>query len=127
MVGRLSKPCADSPGWAPVLFASSGAILAIGGALGMLQGAVRFQSRDPAINAIFMEMALIFAPFGASLEAMHQWSEENAKADDLSRNHLEFLKQDFYKATVHSLPSTIGWKLLGSMPTPPRPERGRRR
>ena len=34
---------------------------------------------------MFMELALLFAPIGATLETMHIWSQENALADALSR------------------------------------------
>ena len=48
--------------WEKVIFQTTGTLLAIGDALGMLHGAVRFKSRDPGINLTFMEMALRFAP-----------------------------------------------------------------
>ena len=44
-----------------------------------------FRAQDPVINAIFMELALLFAPKGAELSAMHIWSENNTLADTLSR------------------------------------------
>ena len=53
--------------------------------MGVLQGAVVFHAQDPVINAIFMELALLFAPKGAELSAMHVWSENNTLADTLSR------------------------------------------
>ena len=51
----------------------------------MLSGAAKFRSKDPLINKVFMELALLVAPRGATLEAMHVWSEENRLADFLSR------------------------------------------
>ena len=56
-----------------------------GDALGMLSGAAKFRSKDPVINEVFMELALLIAPRGDTLEAMHIWSEENLLADVLSR------------------------------------------
>ena len=53
--------------------------------MGMLYGAAKFRSKDPIINNIFMEMALLVAPRGATIEAIHVWSEENEIADTLSR------------------------------------------
>jgi len=60
-------------------------LVAVGDALGMLHGAAKFKSKDPGINLLFMELALIFAPSGASIETLHIWSEENSLADALSR------------------------------------------
>jgi hypothetical protein len=37
----------------------------------MLYGAARFRSKDAQIKRIFMEMALLAAPRGTTLEAMH--------------------------------------------------------
>ena len=72
--------------WTPSSeIAAGGRLVAIGDALGMLHGAVKFRSKDPGINLIFMELALIFAPRGSTVEAVHIWSEENQLADVLSR------------------------------------------
>ena len=50
-----------------------------------MHNAVRFKSKDAIINLMCMEMALLFAPVGAELEAVHLWSEHNDLADALSR------------------------------------------
>ena len=71
--------------WFVVLSASIGSLVAVGDALRMLHGAAKFNSRDPGINLMFMELALIFAPSGATIETMHIWSQENALADAVSR------------------------------------------
>jgi hypothetical protein len=71
--------------WSKVLSTSSGSLVVMGDALGMLHGASKFKARDPGLNLLFMEMALIFAPQGSTIEALHMWSEENALADVLSR------------------------------------------
>jgi len=71
--------------WAPIIFGSRGTLRLIGDALGVLQGAVRFKAKDAAINGIFMELALLFAPVGAELSAVHIWSEDMGLADALSR------------------------------------------
>ena len=77
--------------WDKIVAASIGRPVAIGDALGMLFGAVTFRSKDPLINKIFVEMALIVAPRGATLEAIHIWSEENITSDVLSRMDSEGL------------------------------------
>ena len=71
--------------WDKVIAVSTNSPFAIGDALGMLCGAARFRSKDPLINRVFMEMALLMAPRGSTLEAIHIWSEENQLADSLSR------------------------------------------
>jgi hypothetical protein len=71
--------------------------IALGDALGMLYGAAKFRSKDPILNRIFMEMALLFAPRGSTLEAVHIWSEESHIADALSRIGSE----------QHALPSCL--------------------
>ena len=94
--------------------------MALGDALGMLHGAVKFKSKDPGINLMFMELALIFAPKGATLEAVHLWSEENELADALSRlGEGAELPADLTKVTRTPC-SLVGWKVLGKTPTPPR-------
>ena len=67
----VTDPCVDA--------------LLVGDALGVLHGAVALHSQDPIINKVFGEIALLLAPSGASLGALHWWSEENAIADALSR------------------------------------------
>jgi hypothetical protein len=52
-----------------------------------MHSAVRFKSADPFINLLCMELALLFAPHGSELEAVHLWSENNHIADALSRLH----------------------------------------
>ena len=66
---------------APVIFGSRGTLRVVGDALGVLQGAVKIKAKDGIINAIFMELALLFAPVGAELSAVHIWSEDNVLAD----------------------------------------------
>ena len=73
--------------WRSVIFRSKGRLRIIGDALGVLHAAIRFKSNDPIINLMCMELALLFAPHGSELEAMHLWSEDNTVADALSRLH----------------------------------------
>ena len=60
-------------------------VFLVGDALGVLRASVSLHSRDAVINRICAEMALILAPSGAELGALHWWSEENKSADALSR------------------------------------------
>ena len=47
-----------------IISTPTGRPVAVADALGMLYGAVKFRSKDPIINRIFMEMALLVAPMG---------------------------------------------------------------
>ena len=71
--------------WSRIIFESRGKITAVGDALGVLCGATKFRAKDPKINALMMDLALLFAPTGCALDAVHIWSEDNQEADALSR------------------------------------------
>ena len=71
--------------WAKVAFETRGTVTVIGDALGVMFGANALHSADAHINRLFMELALVVAPNGRSLEAVHVWSEDNSLADELSR------------------------------------------
>ena len=62
-----------------------GRITMVGDAEGILGSLTAFRSDDHVINDISKEMALVLAPLGFELEAIHIWGEENVMADDLSR------------------------------------------
>ena len=106
--------------WQQVVFASSGQRIAMGDALGMLYGAVRFKSKDPGINLIFMELALVFAPRGATIEAMHLWSEENTTADARSRLDDDAVLPTMLTTTTRTTCCLRQFRVLGHTPTPPR-------
>ena len=112
--------------WSSVLALSSGSLIAIGDALGMLHGAAKFKAKDPGINVIFMEMALIFAPLGGTIEAMHIWSEENVLADALSREHQGTAIPEALTKVSWSRAYEGAWNILGIAPTPPRRARAAR-
>ncbi len=71
--------------WMPLLHVSEGKLVICGDALGVLQDAVKFRGRDPIINTVMAELALLLAPLGVELEGVHIWSERNAICDQLSR------------------------------------------
>ena len=62
-----------------------GKITIVGDAEGILGSLTAFRSDDPVINNISKEIALVLAPLGFELAAIHIWGEENVMADDLSR------------------------------------------
>ena len=81
--------------------------------MGVLQGAVVFRAQDPVINAIFMELALLFAPKGAELSAMHIWSENNTLADTLSRLAEGAVLPPLLAKVPRSDPCRTGFYVLG--------------
>ena len=71
--------------WKKVLVEAQGRLAIRGDALGVLQGVVKMRARDPILNDITSEIALILALQGGDLRAAHVWSEENEICDQPSR------------------------------------------
>ena len=71
--------------WKKVLVEAQGRLAIRGDALGVLQDVVKMRARDPILNDITSEIALILAPQGGDLRAAHVWSEQNEICDQLSR------------------------------------------
>ena len=82
-------------------------------ALGILQAAVRFKAKDPAINAIYMELALLFAPHGAELSAIHLWSEINFLADAVSRLDEGVPLPSILAKVPRGYPRRDGFRIIG--------------
>ena len=76
---------------------------------------VQGEGKDPIINSICMEIALLFAPNGAELEAVHLWSEVNDVADDLSRLAEGAPLPEVCRPTkvARSAPRRDGFRVLG--------------
>ena len=53
--------------------------------MGVLFGTAVLRSKDKHINKLMMELALLLAPTGRCIDALHIWSEDNDLADALSR------------------------------------------
>ena len=98
--------------WYKVIFASRGRLVVIGDPLGDLYGAVKFRSKDPWINRMFLRLALLFAPRGDTLEAVHIWSEANALADTLSRLNEGAALPECLKDCPRTQWQTRHWSLL---------------
>ena len=115
--------------WQKVIFTCTGNLHVVGDALGMLQGAAKFKAKDPVINLMMMEAALVFAPYGRTLEAMHVWSEENTWADELSRYDEVQRIPEQLSGVKESPLYTHAFKILGTNgpPGPPRSRRASRR
>ena len=68
-----------------MLRTAMGSVAILGDALGVLHDARKFRAKDPVLNEIMAELALIVAPLGLELQAMHLWTQRNRTCDALSR------------------------------------------
>ena len=68
----------------------------------------------------YMELALIFAPSGATIEALHIWSEENSLADALSRLGEGAALPDVLAKVPRTRACDEGWHIIGRTTAPPR-------
>ena len=57
----------------------------LGDALGVLYDVLRLKARDPVLNAMAADMALILAPLSLDVRAAHIWTQRNCVCDALSR------------------------------------------
>ena len=71
--------------WSKVIRESAGSLAIMGDALGVLHDATKFRANGPILNSVMAELALILAPMGHDLRAVHLWTQGNSTCDDLSR------------------------------------------
>ena len=71
--------------WRPILKATESQLAFCGDALGVLIDAMKFRAREPILNKMMAELALVVAPFGFELTTIHTWSMHNETCDWLSR------------------------------------------
>ena len=57
----------------------------MGDARGVLHGAQKFKANVGVLNLIMAEAALILAPMGRDIRAIHLWTQRNVTCDRLSR------------------------------------------
>jgi len=77
-------------------------------------GAVAFRGQDPVLSAIVMKLALLFAPKGALLSAMHIGSVNYALANTLSRLAKGAVLPPRLAKVLRSDPSRDGFYILGN-------------
>ena len=75
--------------WEPLLTSTQGPLTSVGGAMGVLQDAIRYRSREPIFNGMMGEIALLLAPSVADIRAAHIWSERNTICNALRRIRME--------------------------------------
>ena len=85
----------------------------MGDALGILQAAVKFKAKDVAVNALYMELALIFAPHGVELSAVHVWSENNVLADTVRRLDEGAVLPPILAKVPRGVPRRDGFYIIG--------------
>ena len=71
--------------WRKILCVTSGSLSVMGDALGVLHGAQKCRAADPVLKLIMAELALVIAPRGHELRAIHWWTQRNTTCDALSR------------------------------------------
>ena len=71
--------------WAKLIADARGKLVVRGDALGVLFDVLRFRARDAVLKDLAGEMALVAAPWGVDLRAVHIWSHMNEVRDSLSR------------------------------------------
>ena len=71
--------------WRQILFRAQGRLAVKGDALNVLQDVIKLKARDPILNDITGENALVLAPQGGDIRAAHVWPEKNETCDMLSR------------------------------------------
>ena len=64
---------------------SQGTLAVLGDALGVLYDVAKLRAKEPILNALAAEMALILAPIGMDIRAAHVWTQRNRICDTLSR------------------------------------------
>ena len=71
--------------WRSILCVATGSLSVMGDALGVLHDAQNIRAADPILNLIMAELALVIAPMGHELRAIHLWTQRNTTCDALSR------------------------------------------
>ena len=71
--------------WRPILKATESQLAFCGDALGVLIDAMKFRAREPMLNKLMAELALVVAAFGFELTTIHTWSMHDETCDWLSR------------------------------------------
>ena len=56
--------------WLPILEVAESQLAICGDALGVLVDALNFRAREPILNRVMAELALIIAPFGIELRPL---------------------------------------------------------
>ena len=100
--------------WARPIFEARGDMTIVGDALGVLFGTTALHSKDTHINKLFMELALVLAPTGRTVDAIHVWSEDNALADRLSRLTADDeLPREVKGVRRTAWPEHLKWQIVG--------------
>ena len=71
--------------WQSTLADMQGSLAVLGDALGILYDVTKLKSKEPVLNAIAAEMALLMAPIGLDIRTAHIWTQRNRVCDELSR------------------------------------------
>ena len=98
--------------WLPILRTCESQLALCGDALGVLADAMQFRAREPVLNKIMAELALIVAPFGFEMSTTHVWSKQNDVCDRLSRLERRDVLPDVLKQATRSKDERRSWPFL---------------
>ena len=86
----------------------------MGDALGILHDAQEFRAQDAVLNSIMAELALIIAPMGNDLRAIHLWTQRNGTCDALSRLTDGAAIPEILSTAKQMSRPTLNYKVLGN-------------
>ena len=99
--------------WRQIFSEAQGRLAIVGDALGMLHDALKLRAKDPVLNSIMCELALVLAPTGQSIQGAHIWSERNSICDELSRMTEGTLPPRSLASTTRTLRRTMNYEFMG--------------
>ena len=98
--------------WRPILKATESQLAFCGDALGVLIDAMKFRAREPMLNKLIAELALVVAPFGFELSTIHAWPRHNETCDWLSRAEIDEAVPVQLRAASRSRDKRPSWAVL---------------
>ena len=102
--------------WQRILREAQGTFAVMGDALGVLHDARKFRAKDRVLNEVMAEMALLVAPMGQDLRAVHLWTQCNSTCDVLSRLTADQSIPEQLGTTQRTMRRQFDYKILGKCP-----------
>ena len=99
--------------WRQIFSEAQGRLAIVGDALGMLHDALKLRAKDPVLNSIMCELALVLAPAGQCIQGAHIWSERNSTCDEPSRMTEGALPSQSLALTRRTRRRTMNYEPMG--------------
>ena len=100
--------------WRKLLSSATGSLAIMGDALGVLHDAQKFKANDVTLNSIMAELALVIAPMGHDLRAIHLYTQCNETCDALSRLSVSKELPTILSSAKQMRRPALNYKVLGS-------------